>query len=204
MTKIRGLLYVKHDRVGTRSEGPDYWLQTYRGDVRLVDGERAPWQPDYRLEFFVRRMVEVEGTFLEPQTYRVSTIYEHPSIVIPRPDDGDAYLGAPFELRCGQRVRIADESLTLSFTAVAEESRCPTGVQCAQAGRCTLRLVLTPDGGSPAEFSLTASSAEPELGATKVLGYHVRLHEVEPQPTASEPQPQPGRHVATIVVDRVD
>ena len=58
-----GLVYVKQGRVGTRSEGPDYFLQTARSDLPLRFGERYAWEPDYRLEHFGRRIVEVDGGF---------------------------------------------------------------------------------------------------------------------------------------------
>lgn len=63
--RLAGLLYVKHGRVGTRSEGPDYFLQTSAGDVPLRMAERRPWEPDYRLEYSSRRMVEVSGELVE-------------------------------------------------------------------------------------------------------------------------------------------
>ena len=59
--KFFGLIYVKHGAVGTRSEGPDYYLQTEKGDLRLQYQERNHWDPDYKLEFYARRMVEIEG-----------------------------------------------------------------------------------------------------------------------------------------------
>lgn len=63
--KLEGLVYVKHGRVGTRSEGPDYFLQTKEGDVLLRWNERHPWEPDYPLEFYGRRMVAVFGELHE-------------------------------------------------------------------------------------------------------------------------------------------
>lgn len=62
MTAYKGLLYVKHGAVGTRSEGPIYLLQTHAGDLLLsYERDRDPWEPDYHLEFYLRRMIEVLG-----------------------------------------------------------------------------------------------------------------------------------------------
>lgn len=63
--KMEGLVYVKHGRVGTRSEGPDYFLQTncnYQ-DVRyrLKYNQPEKWNPDHYLEYFDRRVVRVIG-----------------------------------------------------------------------------------------------------------------------------------------------
>jgi len=60
-SKYSGLIYVKHGGVGSKSEGPVYYLQTGKGDLILRYQDRHPWEPDYKLEFFVRRMVEIEG-----------------------------------------------------------------------------------------------------------------------------------------------
>ncbi len=57
MDTFKGLLYVKFGRVGSRSEGPDYYLQTKKGDYDLLYQKRNLWEPDYHLEFYCRRMV---------------------------------------------------------------------------------------------------------------------------------------------------
>jgi hypothetical protein len=72
---FRGLVYVKHGRLGTRSEGPDYYLQTAKEDLVLMYGDRHLWEPDYRLELFGRRMVEVQGT-VDGRTLQVESIRE--------------------------------------------------------------------------------------------------------------------------------
>lgn len=59
-TTAYGLLYVKHGRVGAKSEGPDYYLQTFKGDF-LLHYKRDGWRPIYYLEFYCRRMVGVTG-----------------------------------------------------------------------------------------------------------------------------------------------
>ena len=63
MATFKGLLYVKHGAVGTRSEGPVYYLQTRKADFVLhyTRDEHHPWELDYQLEFYARRMVDVEG-----------------------------------------------------------------------------------------------------------------------------------------------
>lgn len=89
MTKLAGLVYVKHGRVGTRSEGPDYFLQTVKGDVLLVLDQPAPWLPDYKLEFYGRRMVAVEGDF-DGERFKVAHIQEILAGGLPRDSDEPA------------------------------------------------------------------------------------------------------------------
>lgn len=79
---VSGLLYVKHQNVGTRSEGPAYFLQTAKGDLPLAMNERAPWQPDYELEFYTRDMVEVDGVMDGP-LLRVHGLHRISSPMIP-------------------------------------------------------------------------------------------------------------------------
>jgi hypothetical protein len=83
MATFKGLVYVKHGRVGSKSEGPDYYLQTKKKELILQHGDREPWKPDYKLEFFNRRMVEVEGEPAGDNIVRVKSIHEIPDALIP-------------------------------------------------------------------------------------------------------------------------
>lgn len=203
MAKFRGLLYVKHGRLGSRSEGPDYYLQTWRGEYLVRDSERLLWQPDYRLEFFTRRIVEIDGSLVDPATIRVAQIHELPATTVPRPEMDEGGLGVPLEVRVEQWLQIRDEPVAVQFMAVVAESRRadPHG---ELTGRCTVHLKLMPETGEAATFDLIVDAEAPELAATKVLGYHVTLHDVVPHPTRDEPQPHAGRYVATIVIDRLE
>jgi len=59
---LKGLIFIKHGQVGTRSEGPEYHIQTKKADFLLkCDDNRHPWEPDYRLEYYNRMMVEING-----------------------------------------------------------------------------------------------------------------------------------------------
>lgn len=83
MASFKGLVFVKHGRVGSRSEGPDYYLQASNGDFLLNFKEREPWKPDYYLEFYCRRMVEVTGE-KEDTIIRVQGINEILGTNIPK------------------------------------------------------------------------------------------------------------------------
>jgi hypothetical protein len=149
MSRFRGLVYVKHGRVGSRSEGPDYYLQTYRADFLLRYQERHPWQPDYALEFYGRHMVEIEGTLVDAHTIKVASISDILSPMIPRPGEVAAHLGDPFALRYGQSVHLDDAKLKIEFHAVEQDSRCPVGVVCVWEGQCVVGL--SPDQGQRGE-----------------------------------------------------
>jgi hypothetical protein len=83
-TTFSGLVYVTHGRVDTKSEGPDYHLQTFHRDYLLRYKERYLWEPDYHLEFFGRRMVKVEGKPVEAGVIQVESIQEICVPLIPK------------------------------------------------------------------------------------------------------------------------
>lgn len=203
MAKFRGLVYVKHGRVGTRSEGPDYYLQTYRGDYLLRYQDRVPWKPDYPLEFFGRRMVEVTGALIDRHTIKVESIVEILSPMIPRPGQVEPHLGEPFEIKYGQTVRLDDAQLAIQFLAVEQESRCPVGVICVWEGQCVVTLALTKEGVDAQKFSLTARAGHPDLAATELYGYRIELHGVEPAPTRDEPQPKHEQYRVNLEIGAI-
>lgn len=84
MVLFKGLLYIKHGRIGTKSEDPDYYLQTNKGDFLLQYKERNLWEPDYHLEFYCRKMVEVTGEIREKTIIQVEHIKEIRELLIPR------------------------------------------------------------------------------------------------------------------------
>jgi len=74
---FEGLVYVKYGRIGSKGEGPDYYLQTWDREFLLNYGDRGPWELDYYLEFFCRKFVEVTGEpDKETNTMKVTMIKE--------------------------------------------------------------------------------------------------------------------------------
>lgn len=74
---FEGLVYVKYGRIGSKSEGPDYYLQTWDREFLLNYGDRGPWEIDYYLEFFCRKFVEVTcEPDKETNTMKVTTVKE--------------------------------------------------------------------------------------------------------------------------------
>ncbi len=88
MEKLAGLVYVRHGRIGSKSEGPDYVLQTHKDEVELKLNERHPWELDYELEFYCRKMVVVEGEQVGDQTIQVTSIRVIAETLIPQPKAG--------------------------------------------------------------------------------------------------------------------
>ena len=69
--------------------------------------------------------------------------------------------------------------LTIRFTAVLEDSRCPTGVQCAWEGNAEIMLELS--GGDLETVHLNTG---PQFPRTEIYnGYTITLQELKPYPT---------------------
>lgn len=107
-------------------------------------------------------------------------------------------LGEPFEIRIGQQVSIKKESLKISFTSVAEDSRCPEGVQCIWAGngKIVLRLNKARRGASVMRLNTTVEPKEDDY-----RGYDVKLVSLSPYPQKDVPIRR-KEYVATLVASR--
>jgi hypothetical protein len=82
MINLKGLVYIRHGRVGTRSEGPDYFLQTIEGDYSLQLNPRDPWSVDYQLEFYNRKIVEITGVEIKLGEIKVDAIKTSSDLLI--------------------------------------------------------------------------------------------------------------------------
>lgn len=63
--------------------------------------------------------------------------------------------GDPFEIRQGDTIPIEGTNLSLEFSLVTEESRCPSNVTCIHAG--SARILLTVHDGANEQFQMVAS-----------------------------------------------
>ena len=111
--------------------------------------------------------------------------------------EGNPKLDQEITLAFSEQKTIEDEALTLTFTALNEESRCPGGTQCAWAGQATITIEASKPGTSPASFALTV----PSPNTTSYSGYSITLVDLAPYPTAGH-QAAPEEYVATLLVTR--
>ena len=61
-------------------------------------------------------------------------------------DTVKASLDSQFTLSPGQSVNIAGESMDIKFIGITQDSRCPTGVECIQAGNVSCNIDITQNG----------------------------------------------------------
>jgi hypothetical protein len=106
-------------------------------------------------------------------------------------------LGQPFELKPAQAVKI--EGLQVTFDGVTEDSRCPTGVQCAWAGDASASFTLQTPSGPPAQRTLHTNGRFDQQA--DIADFIVRLEKLEPYPREGVAT-APGDYRATLVVKR--
>jgi hypothetical protein len=101
-----------------------------------------------------------------------------------------------FEIKVGEKVSV--EGLKLSFTAVAEDSRCPKGVDCIWAGNGKIILKVSKAGRRASSINLN-TGIEPKHKL--YYGYDIKLVSLNPYPQKGE-KIKRGDYVATLVVNR--
>jgi hypothetical protein len=100
----------------------------------------------------------------------------------------------PFALAFGRRVRVERSDTRARFVALVEDSRCPTGVQCIQAGRARVRLEVT-RGSSTVGIEL---GTDGEASFASAGGVTWELQAVAPYPAAGRAH-RPSSYVLTLV-----
>lgn len=114
----------------------------------------------------------------------------------PASDAKQVALNQEFEIKVGQKVSV--EGLRLSFTTVAEDSRCPQGVECIWAGNGKVVLKVSKAGKHSANINLN-TGIEPKHKLYD--GYDIKLVSLNPYPQKGE-KIKRGDYVATVVVTR--
>ena len=107
-------------------------------------------------------------------------------------------LDQEFEIRIGERVSIRKEGLTVSFTRVVEDSRCPEGVQCVWAGNGKILLQVSKARRRAATMRLN-TGMEPRQDDYR--GYDVKLVSLNPYPKEGVVIKR-KEYVATLIVSR--
>lgn len=125
--------------------------------------------------------------------------------VLPEGDPTDLIapvIGVPFEVPLGGQFAIGDTGVTVGFSAVPEDSRCPDGARCLWQGRAVVAVDVVA-GDRPIErFTLAIpGDLTPDAPEAHAVGpYTLRLIDLAPYPAA--PGDDPGPFVATLVLEQ--
>ena len=120
--------------------------------------------------------------------------------LLPHPLSGprEAKLNQEFKIRFGESVSIGNKGLKISFSDVAEDSRCPQGVQCIWAGNGKVILKVRKSRKPSAEMSLNTTF---DTKQDVYQGYEVKLVSLNPYPKKDH-NIKKEEYVATLVVSR--
>lgn len=110
---------------------------------------------------------------------------------------GQVPLGQSFELRAGSSA-IVEGGLTIAFSGVKSDSRCPMDALCVWAGDAIVTVSLAQSGGDRAERELHTASTGSEVS---YRAYSVKLVALAPYPRLDRPI-RPADYVATLAVTR--
>ena len=107
-------------------------------------------------------------------------------------------MGQQFPLHVGQSASVAGVSAVITLRAVRNDSRCPGGTQCVQAGNAEVVLDVARGGGAPSSLTLNTTTPPSETGLGSGI---LRLISLSPTPMASTTIDQ-SASVATLCVCR--
>ena len=101
-----------------------------------------------------------------------------PPLVCTTSTDSSPSLDATFNMHFGGQTVIASDELTLAFTSVVQDTRCPTGVSCPSAGQADVVVTIHDATHNPNDLALSTVSP---LGVYRGR-YDVELVSVIPYP----------------------
>ncbi len=106
-----------------------------------------------------------------------------PPVATTAPPGRTASLGATFSISVGESVGITGEGLTVTYTQLVTDNRCPSGVQCIVAGNATIAVTVAKAGSGPASLSLNTDEGPT---SASYLTYTVELVQLNrgPSPAA--------------------
>ena len=96
----------------------------------------------------------------------------------------DASLDSQFVLSPGQSASIPTESMNIKFIGVTQDSRCPTGVQCVQAGNVSCNVEITQYG--TANRVLLTEAGGPGASQAYASQNYTLVFNISPYPEAGK------------------
>jgi hypothetical protein len=110
-----------------------------------------------------------------------------------------AMLDHEFKIKYGQELTIKGEGLKVKFDSLAEDSRCPTGVNCVWEGDA--KILVGVSQGSPEATSLELHTNGKFAKSGKYQQYVITLVALDPYPKADVKKGQ-REYVATLLITK--
>jgi len=109
------------------------------------------------------------------------------------------HLDKEFTLKIGQSAYLKKEDLTITFQSVADDSRCPRGVNCVWAGNAAVVVKVKRGGREAASLTLN-SNVNPKTA--KYFSYEFSVADLSPYPS-SDAKTSKRDYEATLIVQKV-
>ena len=111
----------------------------------------------------------------------------------------EAFLNQEFRVTVGQEIEIREEQLTVGFTSLLNDSRCPADVTCVWEGDAEILIQVRQANAEMAEFKLHTNQRFTQAG--KYRRYVIQLVALNPYPRTDR-EKQPSDHIATLRVQK--
>lgn len=108
-------------------------------------------------------------------------------------------LDQPFTITIDQLAQLTEKELNLTFQEVLEDSRCPSNVECAEAGQARILINVTQMGQTPATFELNTNPPL-KLDVVTYEDFQIRLLELNPYPEDIDQHIPAEAYEATLVI----
>jgi hypothetical protein len=111
-------------------------------------------------------------------------------------------VGREFKIKAGRTVTFKGESLRLRFVRVADDSRCPTNVDCIWAGNAEV-LIEASAGGARGKkaLALNTNASQGRAGEGEYRRYTVKLVGLSPYPQSAR-KIRRDEYIATLLVTK--
>ena len=108
------------------------------------------------------------------------------------------------KIRAGRTATLPSENLRVRFVSVANDSRCPKGVECVWAGNVEVLLEVGTRSGRAKKTLRLNTNASPERPAEdEYRGYTIKLVDLKPYPRAGR-KIRPSEYTATLLLSKRD
>jgi hypothetical protein len=100
-------------------------------------------------------------------------------------DTVNGSLGSSLSVRIGQVARIQGAGVGFRFVEVREDSRCPVGAQCIQAGNAQVSIETRTASGAVSQAILNLTANTQFQSVTTVDGIEIRFESLTPVPAVN-------------------
>lgn len=108
-------------------------------------------------------------------------------------------LDQPFTLSLGQVAQLTEKELNLTFQEVLEDSRCPSNVECVEAGQARILINVTQMGQTPATLEMNTNPPL-KLDVVTYEDFQIRLFELNPYPEDIDQHIPMETYEATLII----